>query len=127
MARTATATGRACVVDGDGAAAAYLWLAVALVLWATLSAVAKLALAGLAPAQFTFLRAFLAGLSLLLVCAATGRLGALRGVLARPWVPIILGLVAFTLSNHLAMASLEYMDAGPNLILASLTPLFVVA
>ncbi len=70
---------------------AYLGLAVAVLLWGTLHPAAKIALRGLEPAQFTFLRAALAGVALLLVCGLTGRLRAVGRELSRPGPAIALG------------------------------------
>jgi len=120
------AAARAADARLGGAGRAYLGLALAVVLWGTLHSMAKLALLGLAPTQFTFLRAALGGVFLVLVCLLTGRRAALRAQLARPWVPAGLGLLAFTLSNHLSMASLVYLDAGTNGVLAGTSPLFAV-
>ncbi len=105
-------------------ARAYFGLAIAVVLWGTLHPTAKLALRGLAPAEFTFLRAALAGVALLAVCAATGRLGALRAELAHPLAAIALGTLGFAASNYLSMAALEYLAAGSNSVLAGTSPLF---
>ncbi len=100
-------------------------LAVAVLLWGTLHPVAKIALREMQPAQFTFLRALLAGVCLLTLSLA-GRRAALRRELARPWAAAILGLAGFAASNHLSMASLEYLPAGTNAVLAGTAPLFAV-
>jgi drug/metabolite transporter (DMT)-like permease len=105
----------------------YVGLAVSLVVWGTLQPMAKGALGGLEPTQFTFLRAFAAGVALLLVCVATGRLRRLREELTPLWMPVLLGVLAFTLSNHFSMAALVFVSAGTNSVLTSTTPLLVAA
>ncbi len=120
-----TAKGGYWIAPGVGRA--YLGLGAAVVLWGTLHPMAKVALEGLAPAEFTFLRAALAALCLVLASIATGRQRHLLIELRRPWAAIVLGAMGFAASNHLSMASLEYLTAGSNAVLAGTAPLFAVA
>ena len=97
------------------------------VVWSSLHPAGKLALAEITTTQLAFARIGLAFVALTAVCVATGRL---RQVVAafHPRVAssvVILGVTGFSASSWLSMASLGYLPAGVNSLLANASPLIV--
>ncbi len=97
------------------------------VVWSSLHPAGKLALAEVTMTQLAFARIALACIALMAVCAATGRLGQVAAAF-HPRVAasvVILGLTGFSASSWLSMASLGYLPAGVNSLLANASPLIV--
>jgi drug/metabolite transporter (DMT)-like permease len=97
--------------------------------WASLYPVGKLTFAEITPSQLTFVRAALASVVLLAVCAATGRLPLVLAALRPPHLAgaLVLGLSGFALSAWLSMAALGHLPAGVSSLLSNSSPLMVAA
>jgi drug/metabolite transporter (DMT)-like permease len=95
--------------------------------WSSLHPIAKRTLEEITPIQLPFSRVALASVFLIVICAATGRIGRFL-VLFRPrdvWKVVVLGLSGFSLSSGLSMVALSYLPAGINSVLANASPLMV--
>jgi drug/metabolite transporter (DMT)-like permease len=97
--------------------------------WASLYPAGKLTFTEITPSQLTFVRAALASVVLLAVCAATGRLRLVLAALRPPRLGgvLVLGLSGFALSAWLSMAALGHLPAGVSSLLSNSSPLMVAA
>ena len=98
-------------------------------IWASLYPVGKLALAEISTSQLTFVRAALASVVLLAVCASTGRLPLVLAAFRPPRLAgvLVLGLSGFALSAWLSMAALGQLPSGVSSLLSNSSPLMVAA